>query len=264
MTASGQKLYASGPYPGQSSDSSHGTLPGGPSRPPRPPADGAPVYTSGPPGVVGQPAVDAEPAPAQDRASYRPAAGELGIKERRSWKTWQALVAILVAIGVGAWWNGSTGSASGSGQGAGSSAYKAPPPSGSTATTSGTATSTTVAGAPAPTTSPTVAPAAGPDVVLVPQQTSQGNWTSSAFTVAAGTWKIGWAYQCTPAPSASPAFQIFVVQAGAGAGSSAAVTGTTGSGQDVTPETTAGSQQIIVQTQPNCRWAVKVTGYGGG
>ena len=93
-----------------------------------------------------------------------------------------------------------------------------------------------------------------------PRPPRAGNWTSPAFTIAGGTWNIGWAFQCAPAPSGGPSFQIFVVNSGAAAGTTPAVTSTAASGQAVSPETTAGSQQIIVQTTAACRWAVKVTG----
>ena len=74
--------------------------------------------------------------------TYRPEQGELGIKERRSWKTWQLLVAVLVAAVVGMAINGATGSSSSAGAGSNSSAaggsgggYKLPPPSSGAVTT---------------------------------------------------------------------------------------------------------------------------------
>ena len=42
-----------------------------------------------------------------------------------------------------------------------------------------------------------------------------GNWTSPSFNIAGGTWNIGWAFQCAPAPTGGPSFQIFVVNTGA-------------------------------------------------
>jgi hypothetical protein len=102
--------------------------------------------------------------------------------------------------------------------------------------------------------------AVGPPTVLIPQVTQTGNWTSPAFNIAGGTWNIGWAFQCTPAPTATPTFEIFVVNNGAAPGSTPAVTSSAASGSAITPETTTGSQQIIVQTSAACRWAAKVTG----
>ena len=100
----------------------------------------------------------------------------------------------------------------------------------------------------------------GPATVLVPQTTMSGNWTSPSFTIAGGTWNIGWAFQCAPAPTGGPSFQIFVVNTGAPPGSAPAVTSTAATGNAITPQTSTGSQQVVVQTTAACRWAVKVTG----
>jgi hypothetical protein len=204
-----------------------------------------------------------------------PEKGDLKIKERRSWRTWQLVAAVLVATVVGMAINGNTGTASGSGGSAnGATGYKLPPPSGSTAggssptTTAVGATTTTAAGATTTTAAAgsnsmtaTSAPVAvGPATVLIPQTTQSGNWTSPAFTIAGGTWNIGWAFQCAPAPSAPPSFEIFVVNNGAAPGSTPTVTSSAASGQAITPETTTGSQQIVIQTSAACRWAAKVTG----
>ena len=223
-------------------------------------------------------------------ADYQPEPGELKIKERRSWKTWQLMTAVVLAAFVGMWFNGNAGSASSSASsGAG---YKLPPSSGASgatattapgakgstgapagsstttttgagespaSTTAGGSTATTAAGA-AGAESPTTTVAVGPAMVLVPETQQSGNWTSPAFTIAGGTWNIGWAYQCAPAPAAAPAFQIFAVNNGGTPGASPAVTSAAASGNSVTPLTSAGSQQVIVQTSAACRWAVKVTG----
>ncbi len=239
----------------------------------------APQPTTGPEGFAGP--ADADPLLA---ANYEPEKGELKIKERRSWKTWQLLTAVLIAAVLGMLFNGNTGSASGTSAGAGGGGYKLPPPSGSTATTAagsagagggsatattgaagatgaGASTTTTAAGGAAASTATTAAPASvGPATVLVPQVQQAGNWTSPAFTIAGGTWNIGWAFQCTPAPSATPTFEIFVVNNGSAPGSTPAVTSSAASGSAVTPLTSAGSQQVIVQTGAACRWALKVTG----
>ena len=212
---------------------------------------------------------------------YHPARGELQLKERRSWKTWQLLTAVVLAAVVGMWISGNSGSASGTGSTArGGGAYKLPPASGSSPTTvpsaarsagspstgsgSTTAGSTTTTAASAAgtggssTTTSTVALA--PPSVLVPETQQTGNWTSPAFTIAGGTWQIGWAFQCTPPPSATPSFQIFVVTTGGQPGTTPAVTSSAASGNEITPQTSAGSQQLVVQTSAACRWAVKVVG----
>ena len=265
----------------------------------------APVYTSGPPAAptavpptlvpeppLPPPPVGTPPTELGDDAfapgypsldvDHQPEKGELKIKERRTWKTWQLLIAVLLAAGAGMWFNGNSGSATGVGGGSGgSSGYKLPPPKGASAGTAagatgtGTATTTVAGGSTATTaagrstastdassaTSTTSAPAAvGPATVLVPETQQTGNWTSPSFTIAGGTWNIGWAFQCAPAPTGGPSFQIFVVNTGASPGATPAATSSAASGQAITPQTSVGSQQVIVQTTAACRWALKVTG----
>jgi hypothetical protein len=257
------------------------------------PAEFAPPAVPGPPPVPASPpgvtphgfSTDGPGAPENTvadpmlSAGYMPEKGDLKIKERRTWKTWQLLIAVIVAAVVGMWFNGNAGSASGTGGGSGSGhGYKLPPAAGSSAaagasgssstsaagaattTTAAGATTTTVAGGSSGSTTPTTAAAVGPATVLVPETQQTGNWTSPAFTIAGGTWNIGWAFQCVPAPSAPPAFQIFVVNNGAAPGASPAVTSSDASGNAIASVTSTGSQQIIVQTGASCRWAVKVTG----
>ncbi|HEY4928016.1 MAG TPA: hypothetical protein VIH95_02630 [Acidimicrobiales bacterium] len=199
----------------------------------------------------------------------RPEPGSLNLSGRRAWKSWQLVVAILVAALFGMWFNGSTGSASSSTAG-GSTGFKPPPaasgattttaPGGATTTTTvaGGATTTTVAGGAA--TTSTVPVVVGPATVLVPATQLTGNWTSPTFNIAGGTWNIGWAFACNPVPAQTPTFAVFVVDAGASPGATPAVTSSAPSGQSVTPQTTTGSQQIIVQSPAGCRWVVKVTG----
>lgn len=209
-----------------------------------------------------------------------PEPGSLNISGRRAWKSWQLVVAVLIAALFGMWFNGSTGSASPSATSGGSSGFKIPPPgSGATTTTApggattttapggatttttapGGATTTTVAGG-ATTTTSTVPVVVGPATVLVPATQLTGNWTSPTFNIAGGTWNIGWAFACDPVPAQTPTFAVFVVNAGASPGTTPAVTSTAPSGQSVTPQTTTGSQQIVVQSPAGCRWVVKVTG----
>jgi hypothetical protein len=198
--------------------------------------------------------------------------GSLGIKERRSWATWQlvciAFVALLGGMLVEYLANGS-GSSSASK--VNSKSYTPPPPSGSsssgTASPGGkTGSTTTTSAAPgaggAGQTTSTTAPVTGPAQVLLGPYQSQGDWTSPSFTIGSGQWNIGWAYRCTPAPAAGPAFQIFVFPTGGSPSGTPAVSQTAGSGQSVTPQTTSGSQQLQVQVPAGCLWVVKVTGVG--
>jgi hypothetical protein len=223
-----------------------------------------------------------------------PQSGELKIKERRTWKTWQLLSVALVAAILGMWINGDTGGSSSADssnpdggklptEGAGTPAASASggtttttaaggsssttttaAAGGSSATTTtaaGGSTTTTVAGG--STTATTAAgAAAGParQLLLSPQQ--KGNWTSTAFTTTVAPWNIGWAFNCAPAPAAGPSFQVFVVPAGSSASptGTAAISETGASGQSVTPQSGLGAQELVVQTTDSCTWVVKVTG----
>jgi hypothetical protein len=242
--------------------------------PPAPPQ----AIPYGPSPAAGPPAYGA-PAP-DDR---RPEPGELHIVGRRSWKTWQLLLAVVIAAVLGMAFNGVTGSASGTSASSGSSGgYKLPPPNASTAGggssgaghSSASTTTTTSAGGSTPasgaagsvtttTAAASVTQATGPATVLIPSTQQSGNWTSGTFNIAGGAWNIGWAFQCTPVPASTPTFAVFVVNAGASPGSTPAVTSAAASGNAVTPQTSTGSQQIVVQAPPACRWAVKVTGFSG-
>jgi hypothetical protein len=224
-----------------------------------------------------------------------PQPGELKIKERRSWKTWQLLSVALVAAILGMWINGDTGGGGGSSSATSSNpdggklpaeGAGAPAASGSRGTsttvaaggTSGTSTTaagdssattttgaggstTTVAGG--STTATTAAgAAAGPARVLLLSPQQKGNWTSTAFTTTAAPWNIGWAFNCAPAPAGGPSFQVFVTQAGSSASptGTAAVSETGASGQSVTPQSSLGAQELMVQTTASCSWIIKVTG----
>jgi hypothetical protein len=224
----------------------------------------------------------------------RPEPGSLHLRGGRAWKTWQLVVAVVVAAVVGMWFNGNTASdTSASASSGGTGGYKLPAPSGSggspittvagsgssTSTTtvggSGSSTSTTTVGGSGSSTSTTTAggsaggsgggattsPAGlAPATVLVPATQLTGDWTSPVFNIAGGTWNIGWAFACSPVPAATPTFEVFVVNTGASPGPSPAVTSSAPSGQSVTPQTSTGGQQIDVRAPNGCRWAVKVTG----
>jgi hypothetical protein len=226
-----------------------------------------------------------------------PAPGSLGIKEKRTWKTWQLAIAVVAAALVGMLLNYRTVDASGSGSSgtSGGGAYTLPPAGGgSTSTTvapGGGSTPTTVApggsstttSAPTAGTSTTTSTASGkskgttksstsstigsttttsipPARLLLGPTQSEGNWTSPPFTITAPAWNIGWAFQCTPAPTTGTSFQVFVTAAGAAPGSAAAVSETGASGQAVTAQTSLGKQTLVVEAPANCAWAVKVTG----
>lgn len=246
-----------------------------------PMATGLPMGAAAPVGDGVANVVGASPS---DRPPER---GELHIVERRSWKTWQLVLAVIIAAVLGMAFNGASGSAttSAGSSGSGSGSYKLPAPSGSATTTApasgklgattttaaGGATTTTAAGAVATTvaggaTTTTAAggttAATGPATVLVPATQLTGNWTSPAFNIAGGTWNIGWAFQCASTAS-TPTFEVFVVDNGASPGATPAVTSAVTQGQSVTPQASTGSQQIVVRSPAGCRWVVKVTGFSG-
>jgi hypothetical protein len=203
-----------------------------------------------------------------------PEPGDLKLKERRTWKTWQLVVGLIVAAIVGMGLNYRTvGGASPSQSGTGSNAYTLPPPSGSTTTTaasgaqvttttstagdnattttapsgSGSSTTTTLSSSPTPT-----------RVVLGPMQ-SHGNWTSTPFATSGPGWYIGWAFQCTPIPAGGPSFQVFVTPVGGSPSGTPAVNETGGSGNGVTTQSTVGQQMLVVEAPTTCQWVVKVS-----
>ena len=215
-------------------------------------------------------------------ADRPPEPGELKIKERRSWRTWQLLVVALLAAVFGMWINGDTGGGASSTTGTGTTSGTLPPASSSTPDSGASTTTTTAAGASssgssttttaasgsttttaagdATTTPSTSAAAAGPARVLLTSPQLQGNWTSPAFTTTAAAWNIGWAFRCAPAPAAGPSFQVFVVPSGSQPSGTAAISETGPSGQSVTAQSTLGAQMLVVQAPASCTWVVKVTG----
>jgi hypothetical protein len=91
--------------------------------------------------------------------------------------------------------------------------------------------------------------------VLLPRTTGTGGQTLPGFT-AGGPWKLGWAFQCSSAPS----FQIMVVPEGASPSSQPAVDKASASGQGVSEQSTTGKLHLEVRAGPTCRWAVKASG----
>lgn len=202
-----------------------------------------------------------------------PAPGELRIREKRTWKTWQLAVAMGLAVLIGLAINYRTVAATQS-PGSSGGAYTLPTQATSTTTTSagggsaaGTSTTTTTttsstgAGS-SPTSSTTTTSTGGSSqarLLLGPTQ-SQGNWTSPVFTITAPGWDIGWAFRCTVAPTSGPSFQVSVAPAGLTPTGAAAISETGPSGQAVTTQSSTGQQVLVVQAPADCAWAVKVTG----
>jgi len=203
-----------------------------------------------------------------------PAPGELHIKQKRTWKTWQLMTGMVLAALVGMFLNYGSGGASSSSSSA--PAYVLPKSSGSPTTTappstrgSSRSTSTTTTAAGGSTTTTTAAGAAGTTspaaatgsarVLMGPTQLT-GNWTSPAFTTTVAGWNIGWAFRCVPAPAGGPSFQVFVTPAGSSPTGTPAISQTGASGQSVTSQSSLGSQTLVVEAPATCTWAVKVTG----
>ncbi len=206
-----------------------------------------------------------------------PAPGELQIREQRSWKTWQLLVAaFLAALGgmlIDYWLQPASTTASASG---GSGAYKLPPPPGSSATTttvdSGASggdtttttadysTTTTVASSSTPTTAGAASQTTATAQVLLTSPQSHGNWTSPAFSITSSSWDIGWAFQCTTAPASGSSFEVFVAPSGGSPSETPAVSESGLTGQSVSSQSTTGQQMLVVEAPANCIWIVKVTG----
>ena len=198
--------------------------------------------------------------------------GSLGIKERRSWQTWQLAVAVFVAIllgmGIGHTGGGGNSSASNAGTAGSGGRFVPPPPSGSgssTATTvasSVTSTTSTTLGSVSPTTasgaSSVASASGGPEAVLLPRTTGSGGQTLAGFT-AGGPWKLGWAFQCAGAAT----FQIMVVPDGGSPPSQPAVDKAGASGQGVSDQSATGKLHLEVRAGPACRWAVKASGAAG-
>ena len=271
------------------------TPPAPPGRP-APPSSGFPTGAEPPQTPAGPQAYETGGSSGSTSDAADPQPGELHLKERRSWKTWQLVLGVLLAAFVGMAINGNVGNASTT-SGSGASSYKLPPPSstGSSTTTaptgggargaSGSSTTTTTAagGAGSSSSTTTTAPGGaapggtasggsttgttqpvGQESYLVPEYQSSGNWTSPTFNIAGSTWYVGWAFQCNPVPAVKPTFSVYVVSPpGSSPSGSPAVTSNDPQGQSVTNLTTTGSQQLVVQAPPQCKWAVKVTGYGG-
>src|SRR3974390_2309527 len=162
-----------------------------------------------------------------------PSPGDYKLKEKRSWKTWQLLVAMGLALLLGLFLNyktvGSNQSSSAPGYtlpkeaSSGATTTTSTSTSGSTTTTTAAngstgaasgSTTTTLAGGTTTTSAPASSAAAGPARVLMGPTQSQGNWTSPSFTTTTAGWNIGWAFRCTPAPASGPSFQVFVTPAG--------------------------------------------------
>jgi hypothetical protein len=255
-----------------------------------------PQATAGPTGGQPTASIDVlgpDPSPAADVASERsPAPGELHIKERRTWKTWQLVTGMIVAALFGMFLNHISSNASPSSSS--TKGYSLPPPAATGGSASTTVPTTTVPissttspgvtkshasgkGATASkakgsseavtttttvtTSTTTITPSTGPIEQLLLSPQLHGNWTSGPFMVTNPPWSLGWAFACSPAPASGPSFQVFVTPVGGKQSTAPAVNETGASGQQVTSLTSVGNQTLDIEAPATCEWVVKVTGH---
>jgi len=205
----------------------------------------------------------------EGQAADEPARGfsGLGIRERRSWATWQLASAVLIAVVVGMWvgWSGRGGGRASASAGAQSTHLTLPPLTVAPAATTVTTPATTAPAATATTTtvssSGTSAAATGPIVVVMPNTNDRGPADLPAITTA-GHLQIGWKFSCVAAPGGAATFEILLVAASGGA-TSPVLTQTGRSGTGVTPLGNTGQVRLRVVTDPGCVWAVKAVGIAG-
>ena len=192
--------------------------------------------------------------------------GELGIRERRTWKSWQLACACLVALLVGM----AIGHGGASSAGATSAVYTPPPPSGSTSGAGGGSTASSTSGSslpgggsPSTTTLPAATTTLPLSTVLLPQVTARGPAVTPSFRAGSAPWHIGWAYDCRSAPGSTGTFQVFPLGAGQSPSPAGAVVNASGAtGQGVTAVNSTGTEELTIRTPAQCIWAVKVTGTG--
>ena len=203
-------------------------------------------------------------APMSDPSWDQP--GGLGIREQRSWATWQMAVAagLAVIVGMMIGYSGkkqsstrSTGSGpvSLSGLGAGVTATTTPSRVGVQPGTPPTSAPVAPANSIAPSSGSAAAACNQPKGFLLPNTPGRGPDALPAFTTH-GAWCIGWVFDCAGAPSGTATFDILGVTA---TGTTPIVQQSDRKAAGVTPQGAVGPQQLRVSTDPGCRWAVKVS-----
>lgn len=199
------------------------------------------------------------------------APGGLGIEERRTWATWQLVLAAVVAAMVGMMigYSGKRGSKNAAAGTLHLSVGSIQPRVGTTTTIGGPTAVGPATTSAAPTTSPLTSPsslpaaATGPVTVLVPNTIGSGPSDLPVFATA-GAWTIGWQFRCVQAPGGSAAFTITVVPEGGSADATPAVSQVSREAKGTSPQPASqGRQHLRVTTDPACEWAVKVTGVAG-
>jgi hypothetical protein len=192
--------------------------------------------------------------------------GGLGIRDRRSWATWQVAVASLVAL-VAGMMVGYSGKKPSTVAGAGRAIVSLGAATGASAVAGGqpgpgAATETTITATATTATASLPGDAAGnaAGALLVPNTRGAGGAELPAFS-AGGPWKIGWHFRCLGASDGPGPFTIDVVpDQGSSPGPSPAVTESGREAQGVTPQTATGHYHLKITADPACQWAAKVTG----
>jgi len=123
-----------------------------------------------------------------------------------------------------------------------------PERSSTTPSTSGETTGTTLA--------PEAAVTGVPKVLF--EKKAAGPLAAIPLSIKGGTWKIGWAYDCTRAGTADGSSPFQIVVAPASGAPAVAVDEAGRNKTGITPQTVSGPLTMEVRTA--CRWAVKVTG----
>ena len=205
--------------------------PPAPDEPPPPPAAPSPPPPPSPPAATGQP---------RRPGGY---SGGLDIRDRRQWRTWQLVTAVLLTLLVGMA-IGHTGADTGS---AGHKATFVLPPSATTSAGSGAETSTSSGGATGSVPSGNV---------ILPRMQSTGPGSTGSFSVNTPGWTINWIFDCSATPTGSAPFQIFIVPGG---GSIPVVDEAARTASGSTTQTSTGAESLRIGTDQGCAWAVTVT-----
>lgn len=210
-------------------------------------------------------------APAEPEPTWEQPGG-LGIREKRSFATWQLVLVAFVALLTGMV-IGDTGRKPASGAAGGTPFITLPSsptgalhqPTMSVQTVTPGSVPPTTAAAPitsgASTTS--IVASGAPQVELVARTQGSGPSDLPTFKTA-GTWTVGWAFSCVGAASGTGPFTITVVSASGASDPAPAVSESSRNGQGVTKQPArTGSQHLHIATDPACQWAVKVLGVAG-
>jgi hypothetical protein len=89
-----------------------------------------------------------------------------------------------------------------------------------------------------------------PVVLNIPRQT--GPLITQHFTVTGAKWTLGWAYDCTAAPSGTGAFNVKVMDANGEASNDGGIDQSGAKGSSVSAYTSSGERYLWVSTNSVC------------